>query len=163
MLAQLHRSHQDAHDSWDEKGTRMVALDFPPRRAPQVSTPRCRSGFRKVGTTPGWRDSETRCCDVFSPRGPIRQWTPYPVALGTRHGELSALESSCSDHTLGNSGYTRSQRNSIFMSEGNAKLGGRQAIDEIVGRMAEPDFTVATDGYRRSLRPAPTSAPKCWR
>ena len=28
------------------------------------------------------------------------------------------------------------------MSEGNTKPGGRQAIDEIMGRMAEPDFTV---------------------
>jgi hypothetical protein len=28
------------------------------------------------------------------------------------------------------------------MSEVNVKSGGRQAIDEIIGRMAEPDFTV---------------------
>ena len=28
------------------------------------------------------------------------------------------------------------------MGEGNSKPGGRQALDEIMGRMAEPDFTV---------------------
>jgi len=28
------------------------------------------------------------------------------------------------------------------MGEGNTKPGGRQALDEIMGRMTEPDFTV---------------------
>jgi hypothetical protein len=28
------------------------------------------------------------------------------------------------------------------MGEGNSKPGGRQALDEIMGRMAEPNFTV---------------------
>ena len=41
------------------------------------------------------------------------------------------------------------------MGEGNSKPGGRQALDEIMGRMAEPDFNVR---HRRVLEIPETGA-----